>query len=357
MPLRGCCSTTRSGETAWHHGGVPETRHVDLCIIGSGSANSIPDERFDDWSIALVEGGTFGGTCLNVGCIPTKMYVHPADLARTPEHAGPLGVDLTLDRVRWGEIRDRIFGRIDPISAAGERYRAESRNISLFRPARPLRRRLPPAARRRHRDHRGPVRDRGRFPGPDPDDRGAGRHPVRDLRHRDAAAGAAPVDDHRRRRVRGRGVRPRVLRVRDRGHRGGSERRAPATRGRRDLVPLHRAPWASGSSCGSSTRSRAARRTADGGVSLDVEGPGGPTTLTADVLLLATGRIPNGDRLDLDRTGVTVDDAGYVIVDEHQQTRAPASSPSATSAPTTSSSTSPTTRPGSSSTTCCTRTR
>ena len=112
---------------------MPETRHVDLCIIGSGSANSIPDERFDGWSIAMVEGGTFGGTCLNVGCIPTKMYVHPADLARTPEHAGPLGVDLTLDRVRWGEIRDRIFGRIDPISAAGERYRAESRNISLFR--------------------------------------------------------------------------------------------------------------------------------------------------------------------------------------------------------------------------------
>ena len=75
-------------------GAVPETRHVDLCIIGSGSANSIPDERFDDWSVALVEGGTFGGTCLNVGCIPTKMYVHPADLARTPQHAGPLGVDL-----------------------------------------------------------------------------------------------------------------------------------------------------------------------------------------------------------------------------------------------------------------------
>ena len=114
-------------------GAVPDTRHVDLCIIGSGSANSIPDDRFDGWSIALVEGGTFGGTCLNVGCIPTKMYVHPADLARTPEHAAPLGIDLTLDRVRWGEIRDRIFGRIDPISAAGERYREESRNISLFR--------------------------------------------------------------------------------------------------------------------------------------------------------------------------------------------------------------------------------
>jgi mycothione reductase len=65
---------------------------------------------------------------------------------------------------------------------------------------------------------------------------------------------------------------------------------------------------------------RSARRAEGGGVSLDVEGPEGPSTLTAEVLLLATGRIPNGDRLDLARTGVTVDDDGYVIVDEHQQT-------------------------------------
>ena len=38
--------------------------------------------------------------------------------------------------------------------------------------------------------------------------------------------------------------------------------------------------------------------------------PDGATTVTADVLLLATGRIPNGDRLDLDRTGVELDDDG-----------------------------------------------
>ena len=46
-------------------------RHFDLCIIGSGSGNTIVDERFDEWSEALVDKGTFGGTCLNVGCIPT----------------------------------------------------------------------------------------------------------------------------------------------------------------------------------------------------------------------------------------------------------------------------------------------
>ena len=62
----------------WHDGGV---RHFDLCIIGTGSGNSIIDDRFDHLSVALVEMGTFGGTCLNVGCIPSKMFVYPADLA------------------------------------------------------------------------------------------------------------------------------------------------------------------------------------------------------------------------------------------------------------------------------------
>ena len=110
-------------------------RHFDLVIVGTGSGNSLLDDRFDDWEIALVERGTFGGTCLNVGCIPTKMYVHAADLAAAPEHAARLGVDLTLDGVRWPEIRDRIFGRIDPIAANGEQYRRDhpdNANVTVF---------------------------------------------------------------------------------------------------------------------------------------------------------------------------------------------------------------------------------
>ncbi|MGJ3508916.1 mycothione reductase [Enemella sp. A6] len=110
--------------------------HYDLCIIGSGSGNSIPDERFADWKVAMVDRGVgiedvFGGTCLNVGCIPTKMFVHPADLAASVDHARALGVDLSLDGVAWKQIHDRIFGRIDPIAQGGEEYRAG--NVDLYR--------------------------------------------------------------------------------------------------------------------------------------------------------------------------------------------------------------------------------
>ena len=107
-------------------------RHFDLCIIGSGSGNSIVDDRFAGQSVAMIEKGTFGGTCLNVGCIPTKMYVYPADLANDPARADRVGVDLTLQRVRWADVRDRVFGRIDPISAAGRRWREQNENVTLF---------------------------------------------------------------------------------------------------------------------------------------------------------------------------------------------------------------------------------
>ena len=44
------------------------------------------------------------------------------------------------------------------------------------------------------------------------------------------------------------------------------------------------------------------------------------STVEADLLLVATGRTSNADGLDLDRTGVLVDDEGVIVVDDHQRT-------------------------------------
>ncbi|WP_026533109.1 mycothione reductase [Arthrobacter sp. H41] len=107
--------------------------HYDLAIIGSGSGNTLITPEWDDHRIALIDGGTFGGTCLNVGCIPTKMYVYPAGLATAPRESSRLGVDLTFEGARWPDIRDRIFTRIDAISTGGRKYRAEDlENVTLF---------------------------------------------------------------------------------------------------------------------------------------------------------------------------------------------------------------------------------
>ena len=108
-------------------------QHFDLAVIGSGTGNSLIDERFEHLNVALIERDeTFGGTCLNRGCIPTKMFVLPADLAVSPGEAARLGVDLTFNGADWPAIRDRIFGRIDPISTGGLDWRERSSNVTVF---------------------------------------------------------------------------------------------------------------------------------------------------------------------------------------------------------------------------------
>lgn len=109
------------------------THSFDLAIIGSGSGNSLVTPYWDDKSVAIFEAGVFGGTCLNRGCIPTKMFAYPAALAASPAEAARLGVDMSFTAADWPAIRDRIFTRIDAISNGGRTYRAETLdNTTLF---------------------------------------------------------------------------------------------------------------------------------------------------------------------------------------------------------------------------------
>src|SRR5581483_1887677 len=109
----------------------------DLAIIGTGSGNSILDGRYAGKRVAICEQGTFGGTCLNVGCIPTKMFVYAAEVAETIRSAARYGIDAHIDRVRWDDIVSRVFGRVDPIAISGEDYRRASPNLDVYdRPTR-----------------------------------------------------------------------------------------------------------------------------------------------------------------------------------------------------------------------------
>ena len=114
--------------------------HFDIAIIGTGSGNSILDDRYTEKRVAICEQGTFGGTCLNVGCIPTKMFVYAAEVAETIRDAARYGVDAHVDGVRWGDIVSRVFGRIDPIAMGGENYRRSSPNVTVYDTPHPLRR-------------------------------------------------------------------------------------------------------------------------------------------------------------------------------------------------------------------------
>jgi len=95
----------------------------DLVIVGAGSGNMLPAEDFTGWRVAVVESDRFGGTCLNRGCIPSKMLVHTADVARTVQDAGRFGISAQWGGADWAAIRDRVFGRIDPLHERAVAYR------------------------------------------------------------------------------------------------------------------------------------------------------------------------------------------------------------------------------------------
>lgn len=292
-------------------------QHFDLVIIGSGSGNSIPDERFSDKKIAIVEKGTYGGTCLNVGCIPTKMFVFPADLANSVRQADQLGVELQLNKVRWPEIRDRIFDRIDPISEGGERWRSENSNVTLFR-------------------------KEARFVGPKTLDTGTGETITADTFV--LAAGSRAVIPEIP------GIDQVAMHTSDTIMRLESLPESMIIIGGGFIAAEFAHVFASfGVRVTVLVRSGAMLRAEDSDVSkrftelmadridlrlnqsfkrveslpdkqIRLTTADGP--IEAEVLLVATGRVPNSDLLDLGQTGVEVDEDGYVRVDDHQCTTA-----------------------------------
>ncbi len=298
-------------------------QHFDLCIIGSGSGNSIPDERFAGQRIAMVEKNpVYGGTCLNVGCIPTKMFVYPADLADSVEQARRLGVDLALNGVRWPEIRDRIFSRIDAISAGGEKYRAESDNITLFRAE-------------------------AHFVGPNTLDTGTGEVITAD-KYVIAAGSRAVLPDvpgldqvtvHTSDTVMRLDRRPESMIIIGGGfiaaefaHIFGAFGTKVTILQRSDGMLRHEDRDVSRRFTELISRrvdlrlnhalQRVEPLSGDRVAVIATDEGGVEHRLEVDVILVAVGRVPNGDTLALDAAGVAIDDDGYVVVDEQQRTTA-----------------------------------
>jgi mycothione reductase len=107
-------------------------QHFSLAIIGSGSGNSLVPEDRTQGPVALIEEGAFGGTCLNRGCIPSKIFVHSADVAAGIRRASEFGLAAELTGVNWKAIQDRVFSHTGQISAEGRRDRADADGVTLF---------------------------------------------------------------------------------------------------------------------------------------------------------------------------------------------------------------------------------
>ncbi|WP_173142442.1 mycothione reductase [Kibdelosporangium persicum] len=300
-------------------------RTFDLVIIGTGSGNSILDPRFKDWRVAVVEKGTFGGTCLNVGCIPTKMFVHTADLAATPAESARLGVDSTLDGVRWAEIRDRIFGRIDPIAAGGREYRkshADNSNVTVyegvgkFTEPKVLEVTLADGTKETITAPKFVLAAGGRVTTPDVPGLAEVGYETSDtimrleqLPKKLTILGSGFVAAEFAHVFSSYGVDVTVI------ARSGALLRSEDDDISERFTALATRKW------DVRLDRKTVRAERDGDViRLHLEGPSGAETVESDVLLVAVGRTPNSDILDAKAGGIAVDPTGHVIVDEYQRT-------------------------------------
>ena len=83
-------------------------KDYDVLVIGSGSGMSIATAALNRGiEVAVVEMGPLGGTCLNRGCIPSKMVIYPADVINVIREAGKLGIKATIEEIDFAYIMER----------------------------------------------------------------------------------------------------------------------------------------------------------------------------------------------------------------------------------------------------------
>lgn len=89
----------------------------DLVIIGGGPGGAAAAEEAVKlgWEVAIVEKENLGGTCLNRGCIPTKVLFRQAELIETLNHLDEFGIDLKGYEIQWNAVRERKEGVIQKL--------------------------------------------------------------------------------------------------------------------------------------------------------------------------------------------------------------------------------------------------
>jgi mercuric reductase len=89
----------------------------DLVVVGSGGAGFAAAIRATEAGarVLMVERGTLGGTCVNVGCIPSKTLLRAAEILHLAAHHPFAGVPTRAGAVRVGELvaqKDELVGRL-----------------------------------------------------------------------------------------------------------------------------------------------------------------------------------------------------------------------------------------------------
>ena len=88
-----------------------------MAIIGSGPGGYVTAIRASQWglkTLVIEKDGFLGGTCLHVGCIPTKVLLYHAEIYDTLKHASEFGIEVSDVKVNWPAMlarKERIVNK------------------------------------------------------------------------------------------------------------------------------------------------------------------------------------------------------------------------------------------------------
>src|SRR5688572_1164819 len=106
----------------------------DLFVIGGGSggvrAARMAAQR--GARVALVEAAALGGTCVNVGCIPKKLYSYAAHFAQDFEDAAGFGWEVGTPRFDWARLKANRAKEIARLNGVYE-HLLRSAGVTLLR--------------------------------------------------------------------------------------------------------------------------------------------------------------------------------------------------------------------------------
>ena len=106
----------------------------DVIVIGSGGGTKLvrPVAK-KGHKVAVIEKEKLGGTCLNRGCIPSKMLIHAADVAMQIKEARKFGLVTTTPEILFEELVNRVNKKIAQESQSIEPLYEKDENITLFK--------------------------------------------------------------------------------------------------------------------------------------------------------------------------------------------------------------------------------
>ena len=106
----------------------------DLIVVGAGSGLDVASAFASRGkSVAVVEPGRMGGTCLNRGCIPSKMLIHRADVAHEIKNSEKFGIEASVDNINFSEIVEEVNEEVKEDSKNIEEGLKASENHTLYR--------------------------------------------------------------------------------------------------------------------------------------------------------------------------------------------------------------------------------